>query len=80
MMDGGSSTVMEYATYSESGECSVELINKPNLGHDLESQRYINNAWVIMPKSDKTETSTEATGATDASGASNATGGSTGQR
>ena len=80
MMDGGSSTVMEYATYSESGECSVELINKPNLGHDLESQRYINNAWVIMPKSDKTETATEATGATDASGASNATGGSTGQR
>lgn len=49
-MDGGSSTVMEYATYTEDGACNVELINKPNLGHTLDAQRYINNAWVIMPK------------------------------
>lgn len=50
MLDGGSSTVMETATYSKSGECTVELVNKPNLGHSIKDQRWINNAWVIMPK------------------------------
>ena len=56
MMDGGSSTVMEKATYSEDGSCTVELINKPNLGTELSDQRYINNAWVIMPKVSAAET------------------------
>lgn len=50
MLDGGSSTVMETATYLPSGECTVELVNKPNLGHTIKDQRWINNAWVIMPK------------------------------
>ena len=50
MMDGGSSTVMEVATYSKSGECTFELVNKPNLGHTLADQRWINNAWVVMPR------------------------------
>ncbi len=50
MMDGGSSTVMERATYSKNGTCEVELVNKPNLGHNIKDQRWINNAWVIMPK------------------------------
>lgn len=50
MIDGGASSVMETATYSDSGECTVELVNKPHLGSALKSQRYINNAWVIMPE------------------------------
>ena len=54
MMDGGSSTVMEYATYDVRGNCNVELINSPNLGPTLKDQRYINNAWVIMPKAEET--------------------------
>ncbi len=54
MIDGGSSTVMEYATYNALGECTVELINSPNLGATLEAQRYINNTWVIMPKQQQT--------------------------
>ncbi|MCI8331779.1 MAG: phosphodiester glycosidase family protein [Clostridiales bacterium] len=54
MMDGGSSTVMEYATYDVRGNCSVELINTPNLGPTLKDQRYINNAWVIMPEQQAT--------------------------
>lgn len=37
MMDGGSSTVMMY---------NGEYVNKPSLGHE----RYINNAWVVMSK------------------------------
>lgn len=61
-MDGGSSTVMEYATYTESGECNVELINKPNLGHTLDAQRYINNAWVIMPKETSDDVKTSSSG------------------
>jgi len=48
MIDGGASSVMETATYSDSGECNVELVNKPHLGSTLEAQRYINNAWVII--------------------------------
>lgn len=36
MMDGGSSTVMIY---------NKEFVNKPSLGFE----RYINNAWVVMP-------------------------------
>ena len=54
MMDGGSSTVMEYATYDVRGNCSVELLNSPNLGPTLKDQRYINNAWVIMPEQQTT--------------------------
>jgi hypothetical protein len=50
MLDGGSSTVMEIATYDKFGNCTVELVNKPNLGHTIKDQRWINNAWVIMPK------------------------------
>lgn len=50
MMDGGSSTVMEYATYDARGNATVELLNKPNLGHSIDDQRWINNAWVIMPR------------------------------
>ena len=54
MMDGGSSSVMEYATYGARGECQVELVNTPNLGPNLDDQRYINNAWVVMPKVEET--------------------------
>lgn len=38
MMDGGSSTVMIY---------NKQFVNKPSLGFE----RYINNCWVVMPKS-----------------------------
>lgn len=37
MMDGGSSTVMIY---------NNEFVNKPSLGHE----RFINNAWVVLPR------------------------------
>lgn len=40
MMDGGSSTVMIH---------DGEFVNKPSLGFE----RYINNAWVVMPKDEE---------------------------
>ena len=42
MMDGGSSTVMIH---------NDEFVNKPSLGFE----RYINNAWVVMPISEESE-------------------------
>lgn len=42
MMDGGSSTVMIY---------NNEFVNKPSLGHE----RFINNAWVVVPHNKDSE-------------------------
>jgi len=65
MVDGGASSVMETATYDSVGNCEVELVNRPDLGHDLpedqrlDKQRWINNAWVIMPKAKNVVNSNE---------------------